>query len=105
MNADDDRAADLEAPAAPETQTVAHGRRPLSTLAGAIARDMLRERPSVATAAVCCFSCGRSFMPRRLEDADDNGRFCSSRCLEWFDAGAPAYDPDYLRGMTDAAVN
>ena len=60
-----------------------------AVLAKAIERDLLRERTSETTACNC-FSCGRSFMGRRLE----NGRFCSTRCREWFDAD-PAYDPSY----------
>jgi hypothetical protein len=26
---------------------------------------------------------------------DNSGRFCSERCRENYDAGIPAYDPDY----------
>jgi hypothetical protein len=35
-----------------------------------------------------CFSCGRSYTVA-------DGRFCSARCREWFDAGNPPYDPAY----------
>jgi predicted nucleic acid-binding Zn ribbon protein len=56
-------------------------------LADAIVREILSERiPPQPTAA--CLICGRKL-------ARGGARFCSSRCREAFDAGFPAFDPDY----------
>jgi hypothetical protein len=59
-----------------------------ATLAKAIERDLLRERRSDTTAC-SCFACGRTFMPRKPRDDDDNVRFCSKNCQEVYDNGMP----------------
>jgi hypothetical protein len=38
---------------------------------------------------IACRSCGYAF-PYKERRADLNGRFCSVRCQDWFDAGNPA---------------
>jgi hypothetical protein len=38
-----------------------------------------------------CLTCGRQFI-YKVANGDDSGRFCSTRCREGFDAGAPAWD-------------
>ena len=58
--------------------------------AQAIAAEILRDREK----AIDCFSCGRSFI-YKAPSGDDSGRFCHSRCREWFDAGNPVSDPSY----------
>ena len=45
-----------------------------------------------------CFTCGMTFLPPR-----GNGRFCSSRCRDAYDAGLPAYDEHYVRRLTSLA--
>jgi hypothetical protein len=42
--------------------------------------------------APTCFSCGRGFAYKGPQ-GDESGRFCSTRCREWYDAGKSAYDP------------
>jgi hypothetical protein len=44
--------------------------------------------------APTCFSCGREYT-YRAPKGDNSGRFCSTRCREWYDAGNPPYDPLY----------
>jgi hypothetical protein len=62
-----------------------------ATLATAIQRDLLRtERPK--TDAPRCHACGRTYWGR---GHGVSGRFCSSRCVEAYDNGLPAYDADY----------
>jgi hypothetical protein len=56
----------------------------MSTLADAIERDRLKERPQTAQAPTC-FVCGRSY-------SIGDGRFCSLRCRDGFDAGLPPYE-------------
>ena len=46
----------------------------------------------------CCFACGMTFLPPR-----GDGRFCSSRCRDGYDAGLPAYDEHYVRRITALA--
>lgn len=58
-------------------------------LARAILAD--RNRPTTHHNIVACFSCGRSF-PYRGRQGELNGRFCSMRCQDWYDAGNPSYD-------------
>ena len=54
-----------------------------------LARALLRDRaPSSKPPAPTCFTCGRSYWR-------GDGRFCSARCREAFDAGFPPYDPSY----------
>jgi hypothetical protein len=66
----------------------------IDTIARAIrARDHeLAEHKALAN--VKCFGCGASFVFRG-HHGDNSGRFCSDRCRENYDAGLPAYDPDY----------
>jgi hypothetical protein len=75
-----------------------------ATLTAAIQRDLLRtDRPK--TDAPKCHTCGRPFVPRPNNDGDDNTwAFCSTRCREYYDAGWPAYDPDYVRKITDVPL-
>jgi hypothetical protein len=51
-----------------------------------------RDRTSSSHNVVVCFACGRSFLYKG-PSGDDSGRFCHSRCREWFDAGNPPYAP------------
>ena len=54
-----------------------------------LARALFRDRaPSSKPPAPTCFTCGRSYWR-------GDGRFCSARCREAFDAGFPPYDPSY----------
>jgi DNA-directed RNA polymerase subunit M/transcription elongation factor TFIIS len=55
------------------------------TYATSIERDRPREAKQAANAASQeCFACGRSF-------CKGDGRFCSTRCRDGFDAGLPPY--------------
>jgi hypothetical protein len=58
------------------------------SLQKALERDLLADRPAREKEATC-FTCGRGYL---LKPQDDSNRFCSTRCREGFDAGAP-YDP------------
>jgi hypothetical protein len=64
-----------------------------AALADAIQRDLLADRP-VKEDARKCFTCGRPFMPRVSTGDDNVHRFCSARCREGFDAGAPPFEPE-----------
>jgi hypothetical protein len=68
-------------------------------LAGAIERDLLRERPA-AREPQTCFACGRSYS-RGAPKADSSreSRLCSVRCRDAFDAGFPPYDPNQARTL------
>jgi hypothetical protein len=59
------------------------------SLQKALERDLLADRPAKKKEATC-FTCGRGYLPKPKED--ESNRFCSTRCREGFDAGAP-YDP------------
>ena len=59
-----------------------------ATIANIIKRDLLSDRQAQPTAAKC-YACGKGLV------GDTSGRFCSLRCRDAFDAGIPAYDPDY----------
>jgi|SRR5215467_2022596 len=61
-----------------------------ATLATAIKRDLLRERPARAKAAEC-FACGREYSYRHI-DGDDSSRFCSAPCRESYEDGWPRYE-------------
>lgn len=52
-----------------------------------------RQATSITTV---CFLCGRPFWPHRERfDEDDNGRFCSAKCRDWYDFdGARPVPPD-----------
>jgi hypothetical protein len=64
-----------------------------ATLTAAIQRDLLRTETK--TSACECHTCGRPFMPRPSSGDDNTWAFCSTRCREAYDAGWPAYDPNY----------
>jgi len=63
--------------------------------AKSIERELLNERHAPATAPVpraavtTCFMCGRAFLVGR-----GDGRFCHSRCRDYFDIGGPPYSPE-----------
>jgi hypothetical protein len=74
----------------------------IASLTAAILAD--RDRPSTQHNIIPCFVCGHTFVYRgRRDDASGtdrslNGRFCSIRCQDWFDAGSsalPSADIDY----------
>src|SRR5262245_37086151 len=72
-----------------------------ATIKRMIERDLLREREDKPDAAQC-HACGRSYLSRPTpRDSDDSGRFCSVRCRETYDAGMPAYEPNYVRRITN----
>ena len=51
-----------------------------------------RERaPTTEHNIVACFSCGRTYVYKGRKD-ELNGRFCSTRCRDWFDAGNPSHE-------------
>lgn len=59
----------------------------LETLAAALKADILRtDRASTLSSSIDCFLCERSFTCRGHK-GDLNGRFCSDRCRESYDAG------------------
>jgi hypothetical protein len=58
-------------------------------LAEALLAD--RDRPDIDRGDItACFSCGHAFLYRGRRD-DLNGRFCSTRCQAWHDAGNSRY--------------
>jgi len=60
-----------------------------------LARALLRDRertPNSASKIVDCFLCGASYT-HKGPNGDDNGRFCSTRCREAYDAGATRPEP------------
>jgi hypothetical protein len=59
-------------------------------LAAALLADRnktVQERTDIIT----CFACGYSFVYRGRQ-GELNGRFCSMRCQDWYDAGNPSYE-------------
>jgi len=61
-------------------------------IARIIEADILREPEARPTHNVMgCLTCGRQFLYKR-PSGDNSGRFCSIRCRESYDAGAPAWD-------------
>jgi hypothetical protein len=62
-------------------------------LARILERDILREREAHPTQHVVmdCHTCGRSFLYKG-PDGDNPGRFCSARCREAYDSGAPRFE-------------
>jgi hypothetical protein len=52
-------------------------------LARIIEADLLCERSQTSNESAHCLTCGRSHL---------RGRFCSDRCREGYDAGAPVWD-------------
>jgi hypothetical protein len=59
-------------------------------LAAALMRD--RERPSKKPSSIDCFLCERSFT-YQAPQGDANGRFCSDKCREAYDAGHRRAEP------------
>jgi hypothetical protein len=55
------------------------------SLADAIARDLLKDKPPSPVSSPC-FACGRQY-------GHGDGRFCSTACRTAFDAGMPVYEP------------
>jgi hypothetical protein len=72
------------------------GSLPLSTtkLTAAILHDHDRAGDRSPQNLANCFSCGQSMIYRGSQ-GDDSGRFCSTRCREWHDAGNPPWDSHY----------
>ena len=69
-----------------------------ANLAAAILAD--RDRPTTSHNIVPCFVCGQTFVYRGRR-GELNGRFCSTRCQDWFDAGNSPVSteiPTTLRG-------
>ncbi len=52
------------------------------------------ELAATRSQALGCHCCGRPFVYKGPR-GNDGGRFCSDRCREAYDAGAPAFDPLY----------
>jgi hypothetical protein len=62
-------------------------------LAAALKADILRpSTPPPTSASIDCFLCSRSF-PYRGHKGDNNGRFCSDRCRQAYDAGYRRAEP------------
>ncbi|MPZ40385.1 MAG: hypothetical protein GEU95_20490 [Rhizobiales bacterium] len=59
-------------------------------LTAAILED--RDRPQSSNETHACFACGRPFM---WGQSGSVRRFCSQGCVDYFDSGAPPYDPTY----------
>jgi hypothetical protein len=59
-------------------------------LTAALLRD--RNRTPSISSSIDCFLCGRSFTYRG-HHGDDNGRFCSDRCRDHYDAGRRRAEP------------
>ena len=62
-------------------------------LAAAILAD--HARPTTQHNIVPCFVCGHTFVYKGRK-GDLNGRFCSMRCQEWYDAGHPVAITDSI---------
>jgi hypothetical protein len=61
----------------------------VDTPSARLARALLRDRDNKqqpSSWSPSCFACGRSY-------SRGDGRFCSTRCRETFDAGIPAHEP------------
>jgi hypothetical protein len=58
------------------------------TIADRIKADLLAERPAYAKAV--CLQCGYGIDPIRASSGG-RGRFCSDRCMTYFDAGWQAH--------------
>ena len=57
------------------------------------------NRPIDDEICATCFACGRGY-------CKGDGRFCSTRCREAFDAGLPpAPDSHYARAMTNVPLS
>jgi hypothetical protein len=50
-----------------------------------------RDRPTQNHNIVPCFVCGYTFVYKGRQ-GELNGRFCSLRCQDWYDAGNPSYE-------------
>jgi endogenous inhibitor of DNA gyrase (YacG/DUF329 family) len=62
-----------------------------ATLATAIQRDLLRDKPAEKPDGRDCHACGRPFLPKPSATDDNTYAFCSARCREAYDNGWPAY--------------
>jgi predicted nucleic acid-binding Zn ribbon protein len=61
-------------------------------LAAALLADQQeRTQRTVNHNIIACFSCGYTFVYRGRQ-GELNGRFCSMRCQDWYDAGNPSYE-------------
>jgi predicted nucleic acid-binding Zn ribbon protein len=58
--------------------------------AASLKRDREREAKAASSASQECFACGRSFIK-------GDGRFCSPRCRDGFDAGLPPFQQHEAR--------
>jgi hypothetical protein len=58
-------------------------------LAGALLAD--RNRAKTDHNIVACLSCGRTYIYKGRQ-GELNGRFCSMRCQDWYDADNPTYE-------------
>ena len=58
-----------------------------------LAALLLADKPEKTTQhnIVPCFVCGYTFVYRGRQ-GELNGRFCSTRCQDWYDAGNPSYE-------------
>jgi hypothetical protein len=65
-----------------------------ATIEAAILQDREEASARPKHKPTTCHACGREYTYRKPV-GDDNGRFCSVNCREVYDAGAPAFDPDY----------
>lgn len=59
-------------------------------LASEIERDLLRDKEPPRHNIVACFMCGYMFVYR-------GSRFCSDRCRDFYDAGEPGHEQDWLK--------
>jgi hypothetical protein len=59
-------------------------------LAAVLLADRNREAQE-RTDIIACFSCGYNFVYRGRQ-GELNGRFCSMRCQNWYDAGNPGHE-------------
>jgi hypothetical protein len=62
-------------------------------LAAALMRDRARTCAGPSNTSIECFGCGRPFIYRGPQQGDDNGRFCSDKCREAYDAGYRRAEP------------
>jgi hypothetical protein len=67
-------------------------------IANAIEKDLLADRPQSQHQSQLCFACGRSY-------CHGDSRFCSPRCRNAFDAGAPPHGESEPRRSTYTWLN
>ena len=58
------------------------------SLEKALIAAILAPRPKIETAS--CMMCGRGIIPERAAKGG-RGRFCSDRCMAYFDEGSPRF--------------